>query len=210
MTTRVPNLWLGETIVCLGTGPSLTLEDVGFVRDRARVIAVNDAYRWAPWADVLYACDEKWWKWQFRERPKMIAGFTGLKFALQGHPSRWVPGVQVLKNTGEQGLEHEATGLRNGRNSGYQAINLAVHLGAAKIVLLGYDMGYGEKGATHFFGAHPDRTKPPFTSCRRNFPTLVEPLHSLQIEIVNCSRATTLKCFRRSTLASTIRSEIAA
>ena len=55
--------WIGETVVCIGGGPSLTLADVTSIAGKARVIAINDAYRMAPWADMLYACDLKWWRW---------------------------------------------------------------------------------------------------------------------------------------------------
>ena len=60
----VPALWgSDETAVCLGGGPSLAPQQVDTVRGKARVVAVNDAYRLAPWADVLYVCDHKWWGW---------------------------------------------------------------------------------------------------------------------------------------------------
>ena len=55
----VPKLWPNSTVVCIGTGPSLTQADVDLCCSQARVIAVNDAYRMAPLADVLYAADDK-------------------------------------------------------------------------------------------------------------------------------------------------------
>lgn len=181
----VPRLYPGGTLVCLGTGPSLTQSDVDYVRGRATaVIAVNDAYTVAAWAQVLYACDAKWWYWH-----PDAARFAGLKFALDPRAARF-PGVRVLRNTGDAGLDTRPDCLRSGRNSGYQAINLAVHLGAARIVLLGYDMTGG-----HFFGSHPDQSRPPFDICRRRFQTLVEPLQKLTIAIVNCTRKTELTAF---------------
>jgi hypothetical protein len=182
----VPRLCPGGTVVCLGSGPSLTLEDVAFVRGKATVVAVNDAVRLAPWADVLYACDAKWWFWH---RADGAAAFVGPKFALENAAKKY-PGVQVLRKTGETGLELDPTGLRAGRNSGYQAINLAVHLGASRILLLGYDM----KG-DHFFGPHPDGSRPPFAICLQRFATLVDPLRQLGVEVVNCTPGSALTCF---------------
>lgn len=182
----VPRLWPGATVVCLGTGPSLTAADVASVRGRARVIAINDAYKLAPWADVLYACDAKWWAWH-----KGVPTFPGLKYAIQAGADRW-PGVQLLRKTGDTGLELSPHGLRTGSNSGYQAIGLAVHLGAARILLLGYDM---TGGAAHFFGKHPDGSGPPFKLCLERFATLVAPLRERGIDIVNCTRTTALRCF---------------
>jgi hypothetical protein len=105
------------------------------------------------------------------------------------------PDVQVLRNTGMLGLELDPTGLRAGHNSGYQAINLAVHLGAARILLLGYDMGPDATGLSHWFGEHPDRVASPYPQMRAAFDSLVEPLAALGIAIVNCSRRTALTTF---------------
>lgn len=180
----VPRLWPGETVVCLGGGPSLTQADVDRVRGKARVIAINDAYRLAPWAEVLFACDGKWWHWHHG-----VPGFAGLKYAVQSAAARW-PGVHVLQKTGSHGLEVHPTGLRTGHNSGYQAINLAFHFGAHRIVLLGYDMQGG-----HWFGRHPDNSAPPFALCLRKFATLAEPLRARGIEVLNCTRRTALTAF---------------
>jgi len=185
----VPVLCPGGTVVCLGGGPSLTREDVEACRGKATVLAINDAYRLAPWADVLYGADSKWWGWH-----KGVSSFAGLKFSLQPDAGQW-PGVQVLRNTGEGGLELDPSGLRTGRNSGYQAINLAVHLGATRVLLLGYDMGPGPKGETHWFGDHPDRNVSPYTTFLARFEAIVEPLRQLGVEVINCSRRTALTVF---------------
>ncbi len=190
--TAVPRLYPGGTIVCIGTGPSLTPADVAYVRGRATaVIVVNDAYKLAPWAEVLYACDSKWWYWKRGE--KDLASFAGLKYTLDLKAAHY--GAQALRNTGDTGLDVRPTCVRNGRNSGYQAINVAVHLGAAKIVLLGYDMQ-----GDHYFGHHPDQSRPPFQHCLKWFQTLVKPLAELKIDIVNCTRKTALLCFPRQPL----------
>jgi hypothetical protein len=177
-------LWPNETIVCVGTGPSLTQADVDFCRGKARVIAVNNAYQIAPWADVLYAADDKWWTWH-----KGATSFLGLKYTIAPTRQSW-PGVVALRNTGQHGLESDPTGLRTGYNSGYQAINLAVHLGASRVVLLGYDF-HGD----HYFGSHPDRTRPPFAACLQAFATLPAPLAAAGVEVMNATRHTALRVF---------------
>lgn len=187
---RVEPWQAGQTWVCLGTGPSLTADDVDACRGRARVIAVNDAYKLAPWADVLYAADAKWWRWH-----EGVPGFTGWKYTIEPQQESW-PGLGVFKNTGSDGLERDRGGLRTGFNSGYQAINLAVHLGAARIVLLGYDMR-----GQHFFGKHPDDTVPPFAISLPLFQTLVRPLADLRVTVVNASRDSAITAFPRASLA---------
>ena len=185
-------VWPGSLIVCLGTGPSLTWSDVTRVYG-LRVIAINNAYQLAPWADVLYACDAKWWRWHQGAR-----GFRGRKYTLAPGVKEY-PEVEALTNTGTTGLETDPRGLRTGHNSGYQAINLAVHLGAKTIVLLGYDM-QGDQQGDHYFGRHPDGSKPPFTRCLTAFSTLVEPLAALGVRVINCTRQTALTCFPREVL----------
>lgn len=197
-TNVVPKLWAGETVVCLATGPSLTAEDVDYCQGKARVIAVNDAYRLAPWADALYACDAKWWHWH-----QGVPNFAGAKWSLDH--SAWhnyrakYPDVVKLRNTGPNGLEHAPTGLKSGRNSGYQAINLAVHYGATRILLLGYDM-QPSGGKSHFFGEHPNQQQSPYAMFRRAFESLVKPLEKCGVSVINCTRRSALTAFPKGVL----------
>ncbi len=213
LMTRIAREWPGRTVACIATGPSLVAEDVERLRG-LRTIAINDAYKLAPWADVLYACDSKWWGWH-----KGVPEFAGRKFALEPpadarsrklmetlkhfpRPHWAYPDVARLKGTGRFGLELEPDGLRLGSNSGYQAINLAVHFGAARILLLGYDMQGDHR---HFFGVHPDQSKPPFRLCLEAFETLVAPLKELGVEVINCTRRTALHCFPEMSLEDALR-----
>lgn len=191
----VPKLWPNSTIAILASGPSLTPEDVGYVRGKARVIVVNTTYQIAPWADVMYACDAKVWKWH-----KGAPEFTGLKYALTAESRRWAPTVQVLKATGLDGLELEPHGLKTGRNSGYQCIGLSFHLGAKQILLLGFDMKRGRNGGTHWHGDHPHQGGMPFSSYLKHFPTLVKPLRENNVEVLNCTPGSALGCFPKANL----------
>lgn len=198
----VPRLWPGETVVCLGGGPSLTAEDAAYVRGKARVIAIKEAGHCslqgvapvAPWADALYACDAKWWRWEHG-----APAFSGLKFALEPQAVRF-PDVTVLKNLGEEGLSLEPTGLKTGNNSGYQAINLAVLLGASRVILLGYDMWRRADGESNWFGKHPNHVPSPYHLFLQRYGTIVEPLKAAGVEVLNASRHTMLSAFPRVVL----------
>ena len=197
----VSRLWPGETVICLGSGPSLTQADVEVCRGQARVIAVNTSYQLAPWADAIYACDERWWQWH-----KGVPGFPGLKYALETGAARF-PGVQVLQNTGIRGLETSPHGLKNGRNSGYQAIGLAYHLGASRILLLGYDMQIGPDHQERWHGAHdphaktdPDQFMRRMAMFREVFESIVRPLQNAGVRVVNCTRQTALTVFPQMAL----------
>ncbi len=193
----VPRSWEGETAVLLGTGPSLTQADVDACRGTARILAIKDAIQWAPDADCWYGCDAPVWAYY---GPRCLA-FAGLKYTLDPKAAAW---AQVLQNTGFTGLESTPTGLRTGKNSGYQGIGLAVHLGVRRIVLLGYDLQADPNGRTHVI-ARPYSTRvSPFRDFLPLFATLVAPLAALGIPIINASRETALTCFPRLSLAEAL------
>ncbi len=196
----VPRLWPHETAVILACGPSLCLEDVAYCRGKARVIAVNDAWTLAPWADAMWATDGRWWT-----HHQGVKAFQGLKFGLTVNPGLW-PDVHVLENTGPLGLEGNPTGVRTGKNSGYAVLNLAVHLGCTKLILLGYDLGHAPGMPSHFFGEHPRAllNASPYPAFRAAFDAIVEPLQALGVDVVNCSRETTLTAFPRMALVEAL------
>ncbi len=190
----VPRLWDGATIVCLGGGPSLTRAQVDCCRGRARVIAINDSYRLAPWAEVLYFCDRRWFEWH--EAQAEFRAFKGIKVTLDEQVLKAHPEIRGVKNTGRDGLESETNGVRTGRNSGYQAINLAVHLGARRIVLLGYDMRI-VGGRTHWHRGHPVEIRQTVFahSMLPCFPSLVEPLRQRGVAVLNATPGSALTVF---------------
>lgn len=196
--------WPGATVVIIGGGPSLTPWQVDACRGRAnvRVIAVNNAYILAPWADCLYFCDDKWWTWHH----KALRDWRGWIVRLQGGLHNFGDErIKVLRNLDHaSGLSSDRTGLHTGRNSGYQAINLAVHFGAKKIVLLGFDQqaDVSEQGVrTHWHKDHPGGTSVDvYKAMLPNFPTLVQPLAERGIEIVNCTPGSAIQCFRRGNI----------
>ena len=138
----MPPLWRNGTAVIVGGGPSITQDQIDLIQEayekgNIHVIAINNAYQIAPWADVLYACDVIWWKWYYKD----TLDFQGLRItrslsAKQKYPDLiWIEG-----ETHDQGLSKRQDSIVNGRIGGYQAINLAVNFGAKKILLIGYDM----------------------------------------------------------------------
>ncbi len=143
---KVRPLWDGATVVIIGGGPSVTAEQVEYVHNSGhKVIAINDAYRLAPWADLLYGCDAKWWEWH-----EGVPDFKGIKVCLRycvagnGCEGKWTedlyPDIKSLAYDGIEGISTIPGLVKSGKDSGYQAIQLAIQLGAEKIVLLGYDM----------------------------------------------------------------------
>jgi len=189
-----------QTWVCIATGPSLSAADCEKVR-HLNCITVNDAYRLAPWAAAHYAADAEWW----RVHIGAMDHCSGQKTTQHRN---WQPGeaekhgITVLKSSPKPGLSRDAGTLHAGRNSGYQAINLAYLLGATRILLLGYDMG--ATGNTHFFGDHPKalRQCSDYGKFRAPFRTIHPADYGL--EIINCTRQTALDAFPRMDLEAAL------
>lgn len=198
----VPPMFKGATITILGDGPSLNKEDVDFVRGKSVVLAINYTLQLAPWADVFYYYHEEVLEEMVGEVDLLkkweegMLVFSSNPSSLKLHPWPYVP------FSGATGLEKDARrGLRHGSNSGHAAINLAFQLGAAKIILLGYDCGPAESGAWHWKKGkdHPTRSTYDFLDWRRKYQLLAEELRS-EVEVVNASRSTTLEMFPRREL----------
>lgn len=192
-----------ETAVCIASGPSLTKDQVEFIRERrsagrVRILAVNDNFRLAPDSDVVYACDRRWWDTYITEvKEKTKADlWTMDRGAAEAHRINWVEASKM------KGVAHNGK-IAHGQNSGYQAINLAYLFGATKIVLIGYDCKYGDDGKRHWFGNHPKG----WSNANRceawlnNFKSLAS---EIPVDVVNCSLDTAIKSFRMGKLEDEI------
>jgi hypothetical protein len=129
--------------------------------------------RLAPWAEALVSADRAWWKHH-------VPDFAGRKFSampVHGIDTEQLPGVVM------------------GTNSGLLAVQVAVSLGAKRVLLLGFDMG-----GTHFFGPHPEglkNTKPHrFEQFKRQFADY----RPRGVEIINCTPGSALTCYPTATL----------
>lgn len=203
------------TIVCVASGPSLTPEDVAYCQGRAHVLAINNNYVLAPWADWLYAGDYTWWRCHLRGShgnkawKKTLDDFRGERWTLdrkaaQEFGLKWIEDASAVGKP--MRLCTDGGKVYNGSNSGFAAVNLAWHFGATKIVLLGYDM-QKTGGKSHWFGDHPAELSSgaDYPAFRSFFPLLAEDLAAHGVEVVNASRETALGCFRRATIEEALR-----
>jgi hypothetical protein len=195
-----------DAFVCIASGPNLAPEQCDAAQRAAdagavRIVVVNDCWRLAPRADILYAADKKWWDLHIAA---VRAGFSGECWtthaaASVAHSLRYIeskPGAGLFPR-------HESR-ISQGANSGFQAMMLARLFGARRILLLGYDM-QRTGGRSHWFGDHPK----PLTNgdpayWRAHFDTVAPLLAAEGTEVVNCSAATALACFPRLPLAEAL------
>lgn len=185
-----------ETVVIIGGGPSLTEKDVRYVeKSGVDTIGVNDAYRICSRLNYLYACDRRWWHHHYTR----VGDLPQYKYSLEkvGYQD-----VIQMKDDGIEGLSFEWPKLKNGKNSGYQAINLAILLGYNNIILLGYDMQH-TGGKVHWFGDHPKPlNNAPIGRCKAwieyyNDMAKLLPEH---VKVINATRETALTCFPQMSL----------
>lgn len=184
-------------------------EQADYVRGKCRVIAVNNqgidtdcegvrVPAFAPWADVLYAADTRWWL-TYKDR---ALAFPGTKVTIRdrnGLPDC----VELLQVSATFPFDSRPTHLVTGGNSGYQAVHLAVHYGVKRIILLGFDMKEGLNNRRHWFGNHPGslNARGNFAPWLRQFKAFGSVLeHKLGVEVINCTTDTALKCFRQARL----------
>jgi hypothetical protein len=164
------------TWVVLATGESMSQAVASSVRGRCSVVAVSNAYSLAPWADALASNDATWW-----EANPAARQFSGQKFSAQRVP----------------GLARFVGSVRSDTNSGLLGLDVARHLGATRVVLLGFDMR-----GTHYFGRHPAPLKNTpehrFEVFKRQF-ALWGRTHP-KVEVINCTPASKLDCFPRGVL----------
>jgi hypothetical protein len=198
----IPKDWEGETVVCIGSGPSLTTEQVRYTKGKAIVIAINNAGWLAPWADVLYFCDRKWFMWHNEEA--WFQAFEGriIKGSLDDRDCITDFGMKNVLLGGDYGYIERSDAICHGRNSGYAAVHLAARRGAKKIILIGYDMGFDEGKPSHWHGGHKTPAKPSnYKIMRARWPSLALEMPK-DIDVVNCSIRTRIDCFRHGRLDS--------
>ena len=187
--------WVGRTAFILASGPGLTeviCERVAKVPDVC-AIAVNDAYKRAPWAPILYSSDSRFWT-----RVEGAQDFCGMKVA--AHPDAkkiCKPGWNVISFPAEHATTMSFTFplLHYGYNSGFAAMNLALLMGSQKLVLCGFNMGLSPDGTTHFFGVRTDGVKSSYSEFIKAYEEAAPGLAERGIEVVNATPGTHLTCF---------------
>lgn len=182
--------WPGATVVVAATGASLTPEVAETVRaSGVPAIAVSDAWRLLPWAEVLHSADTAWWR-----HHNGCPEFAGERWTVRKETNsdelieRY--GLKAIKERHGDRFSTTPSIVCSGENSGYQAANLAILFGAARVVLVGFNMQ-----GTHFFGDHPAplRNGNPlkFVGYFRNAAAKLPP----GVEIINATPDSALDCF---------------
>ena len=138
-------IWQGETAYVIGGGRSLLGFDFERLRGR-HCIGCNDAYMLGDLLEVAHWGDQSWFALHWTDAVRMpdlswkagLKCFEGLKITSTHTCYGVADDVKVMRRVSE-GL-HYAPKLGWNGNTGSSAINLALVLGAKRVVLLGFDM----------------------------------------------------------------------
>lgn len=184
----------------LASGPSLTQADIDRVRGLGKVVAINNQIFNAPWADVLYACDCKWWR---EYADKIPAEFTGEKLTFSRYGYRWGAKTVASRRSKSPDDGFGVGYIHTGKNSGFQALNIEINLGTRVVCLLGYDYQH-TGGKRHNHADHKNGLG--------NATGVVEWLEYMRsaandtrgTRVVNCTRDSAIDCFERMDLEAFI------
>jgi len=196
--------WSDGTVIVAAPGPSLTREVAAACNTGRPVLAVGDAWRRLPWAEVLYHCDSAWWR-----HHKGAPGFQGERWSShdagindKSDVAARYP-VRIIAGKPGSTFSRDPSVIHYGKNSGFQAINLAILMGARRIILVGVDMQVRD-GQRHFFGDHPKSLRNGATY-RSWVPIFRNAARHLEgVEIINATPGSALDCWPVMTIGEAL------
>ncbi len=128
-----------------------------------------------------------------------LPAFEGLKVTGSARAAEQFPDlalVNIERNSDLVRFDRWAS-IGDGGNSGFQAMNLAFHFGAARVALVGFDMTAA--AGVHWHGKHPRGLNNPrasnFVRWRRAFDASADVLDSAGLDVFNTSAQSAIDCF---------------
>lgn len=200
---KIPKIWSDQTCFILGGGPSLTTgPDLSIVLKDKNVLGVNAAFYLGDFVDVCFFGDAKFYWWN----KEAIQAFPNLRVSLNNRvPERdpdisGEPDIHIIKKVQLRGLSSACDGIAWNRSSGGAAIDLAVHFGAVRLVLLGYDMRQVEGEKNWRPHAQEKTNQNPFEFMMGHMDDLAKVANERGITIFNATLGSALQCFPKITL----------
>lgn len=174
--------WEGLTAFVLAGGASVKNLDLSLLKGW-RVIAINSAHLTYPDADILFFADHRWWTDVGRNEQ----AFEGRIVTTSNGGPRDV--LRLEKIDPAKGIATKPTQVALSRTSVSGAINLAVHLGCKRIVLLGVDGKVGADGQRHHHGGkYPwPMVKACFDHHAEEFRAIAPSLKAAGVEVINAN-----------------------
>jgi hypothetical protein len=191
--------WSNDICVVVASGPSAKGVDLEPYKDKAKFVVVNNSYQLAPWADVLFAADGRWWN-----NMKGARDFAGMKVTLDVNASRDFSLNLVRLAKREPCISMDKPGFIGlGGNSGFYALNLALQFGTKKVILVGFDMTL--KNGVHWHGPHGKALTNPVeyraVKWRKMLDEQAKKLRQMGVEVINASETSALVAYPKMKLS---------
>jgi len=151
----------------------------------------KDGCRYTPrdWVDVLYFGDTNWWDWH-KENLKY---FSGLKVhSITSLKDKF--GTKRLIRGKPKGIETRPGYISWNKCTGSSAINLAIHFGVSRIILLGYDMRNID-GSNNWHHNHRKREDDPYPEYLTCYPSIAKDAEEIGVEILNATPGSAINVF---------------
>lgn len=222
---NVPKIWNNGDVWILGGGPSIieqfeipqeVVNDVITKRQplsaysifmqpihKKHVIGINVAYQIGTWIDMVFFGDPGF----FEAHKNELVNFPNLcvTSVTEIEKFEWLKFVNRDPSKPFGISEHPATISWN-KNSGASAISIAVHAGAKRIFLLGFDMQLDTKNTQHWHSVYNEGGRPkdmgklPFARHLEGFPAIAVDAKRKGIEIINVSPKSAITVFPKMSL----------
>ncbi len=186
---QVPELWPDSTMVVIGGGPSISSTPLHLIH-HLPCVAANNAFKLGPWVDAMFFGDCRWFEWH----KEALLKYEGIKTTTcERHRGKM--GIKLLKRENSEPLAKSSDSLAWNKSSGAAAINLAVHLGARRIILVGFDMQQVD-GQSNYHNEHKTRSgEKVYRRFKSRMPQLAKALQERGISAINATPGSALNAF---------------
>lgn len=186
--------WADTYIV--GGGPSLKGFDFGRLCGRT-VVAVNDAAIHLPFATALFSLDAIW----IEKRRDLIETFPGERYLAvpEDRNLDTLPTATYLKRLRRcNGLttDRSCISVYSG-NSGFGALNLAVHKESKRVILLGFDFCHARVHWHDGYEWSNSSNDQMYANWAQRFDEVAPQLRAMGVEVVNASPISKITAFRK-------------
>lgn len=175
-------IWQGETCYIVAGGPSLAGFDFSRL-DGRKVIVINSSVFSYPAAPVLFFGDARWWVWNCKRVKEVFEGHIFTASEVNDGRVR-----NLVKKTPPPHISADRGSVMMQRTSLSAAINLAIHFGSPRLVLLGADQQAAPNGRTHHHEPHPI---PQMRGCWdvqiKELRLVADAVKELGVEVINTS-----------------------
>ncbi len=167
------------------------------------VVGINAAYLIGNWMKVIFFGDQGF----FKSHKLRLAKYPGLVVtcaAPKAYEYRRYGIKLVERDSMKAGISSEPNKVIWNHNSGAAAISLAVHLGAKKIRLLGFDMRADESN-THWHSVYKKNLSDHTVKRHlRGWPQIAADGKKMGVEIINVSPDSAIESLPKATLKEVI------